>query len=58
MTVKNARQYIEEHKKELQKQFHDDAQATKKDYQKLCAQIRSGKIEGIIYPDGSIWTPR
>lgn len=56
--MKNARQYIEEHKKELQKQFHDDAQATKKDYQKLCAQIRSGKIEGIIYPDGSIWTPR
>lgn len=57
MTLKLDRQYIEEHKEELAAQF-DKNLATDKDHKELCRRIRSGEIEGIIYPDGSTWTPK
>lgn len=58
MTLKLDRKYLEEHEDELAKQFEEECISTPEDHEELCKQIRSGEIEGIIYPDGSTWTPK
>lgn len=58
MTIKIDRDYFERHKNELSTAFNREDQATPEQHEEILQKIRSGEIQGIIYPDGSTWTPK
>lgn len=56
MTIKIDRDYFERHKKELSTAFNREDQATPEQHEEILQKIRSGEIQGKVYPDGTATT--